>query len=56
MAKITIPEIEIDVPDGEYCNDCGYRMYGKIWCKLFSDYVYETEDYNNHIKCKSCPR
>jgi len=56
MAKVVIPKQVINVPDGELCNGCRYKKYGEIWCKLFNDYIYETEDYTGYIKCKDCPR
>jgi hypothetical protein len=51
MAKIVV-----EVPDGEFCKHCKFRVKGTIWCSLFEEYLEESEDDINKIKCEKCPR
>lgn len=52
--KITA-KIEIDVPNGFFCNNCirkGLDASKNVYCSLFNRYVFEVN--GEYVKCKEC--
>jgi hypothetical protein len=61
MSKIKL-NIEIEIPDGEYCNGCNYEVrhcpsyscYNNMCCMLYGKATLTHEKGKGFKKCKRC--